>query len=106
MVELELELGHQKLKINFRLWRVSGIFVLFLLLNFPCHSSLLKGMGQLMGQQLSACAGSGIVLSLVEINIVADRKSFRAFSFMDVEGEAEEPGERIDLANLAQGDRS
>lgn len=36
----------------------------------------------------------------------ADRKSFRAFSFMDVEGEEEEPGERIDLANLAQGDRT
>jgi hypothetical protein len=35
----------------------------------------------------------------------ADRKSFRAFSFMDVEGEEEEPGERIDLANLVQGDR-
>jgi len=36
----------------------------------------------------------------------ADRKSFRAFSFMDVEGEEDEPGERIDLANLAQGDRT
>jgi hypothetical protein len=36
----------------------------------------------------------------------ADRKSFRAFSFMDVEGEEDEPGERIDLAHLAQGDRS
>lgn len=36
----------------------------------------------------------------------ADRKSFRAFSFMDVEGEEDQPGERIDLANLAQGDRS
>jgi hypothetical protein len=36
----------------------------------------------------------------------ADRKAFRAFSFMDVEGEEDEPGERIDLAHLAQGDRS
>jgi hypothetical protein len=35
----------------------------------------------------------------------ADRKAFRAFSFVDVEGEDEEPGERIDLATLAQGDR-
>jgi hypothetical protein len=35
----------------------------------------------------------------------ADRKAFRAFSFVDVEGEEEEPGERIDLATLAQGDR-
>jgi hypothetical protein len=36
----------------------------------------------------------------------ADRKSFRAFAFMDVEGEEEEPGERVDLVNLAQGERS
>ena len=36
----------------------------------------------------------------------ADRKSFRAFAFMDVEGEEDEPGERIDLAHLAQGDRT
>ena len=36
----------------------------------------------------------------------ADRNSFRAFSFMDVEGEEDEPGERIDLADLAQGDRT
>lgn len=35
----------------------------------------------------------------------ADRKAFRAFSFMDVEGEDEDPGERVDLASLAQGDR-
>jgi hypothetical protein len=35
----------------------------------------------------------------------ADRKSFRAFAFMDVEGEDEEPGERVDLMNLAQGER-
>lgn len=35
----------------------------------------------------------------------ADRKSFRAFAFMDVEGEDEEPGERVDLVNLAQGER-
>jgi hypothetical protein len=35
----------------------------------------------------------------------ADRKSFRAFAFVDVEGEDEEPGERVDLMNLAQGDR-
>jgi hypothetical protein len=36
----------------------------------------------------------------------ADRKAFRAFSFMDVEGEEEQPGERVDLMNLAQGDRT
>jgi hypothetical protein len=35
----------------------------------------------------------------------ADRKSFRAFAFMDVEGEEEEGGERVDLVDLAQGDR-
>jgi hypothetical protein len=35
----------------------------------------------------------------------ADRKSFRAFAFMDVEGEEGEPGERVDLVNLAQGER-
>lgn len=35
----------------------------------------------------------------------ADRKSFRAFAFMDVEGEDEQPGERVDLVNLAQGER-
>lgn len=35
----------------------------------------------------------------------ADRKSFRAFAFMEVEGEEEEPGERVDLVNLAQGER-
>ncbi len=36
----------------------------------------------------------------------ADRKAFRAFSFLDVEGEDEEPAERVDLASLAQGDRT
>ena len=36
----------------------------------------------------------------------ADRKAFRAFSFMDVEGEDEAPGERVDLLDLAQGDRT
>lgn len=37
----------------------------------------------------------------------ADRKGFRAFSFADVEGEEEEKenGERIDLVQLAQGER-
>jgi len=35
----------------------------------------------------------------------ADRKTFRAFAFMDVEGEDDEPGERVDLVNLAQGER-
>ncbi len=35
----------------------------------------------------------------------ADRKSFRAFAFMDVEGE-EEPGDGVDLVNLAQGERT
>ncbi|MGE3987058.1 DUF6505 family protein [Pseudorhodoplanes sp.] len=35
----------------------------------------------------------------------ADSKAFRAFSFMDVEGEDEGPGDRVDLVNLAQGDR-
>jgi len=35
----------------------------------------------------------------------ADSKSFRAFSFMDVEGEDEEPGEQVDLVTLAQGER-
>lgn len=37
----------------------------------------------------------------------ADRTAFRAFSFMDVEGEDEEPvdGERVDLVTLAQGER-
>lgn len=35
----------------------------------------------------------------------ADRKSFRAFAFMDVEGEDDEPGERVDLMNLARGER-
>jgi hypothetical protein len=36
----------------------------------------------------------------------ADRKSFRAFAFMDVEGEDEEPGDRVDLVNLARGERT
>jgi hypothetical protein len=36
----------------------------------------------------------------------ADRQSFRAFTFMDVEGEDEEPGEAVDLITLAQGERS
>jgi hypothetical protein len=35
----------------------------------------------------------------------ADRKAFRAFSFHDIEGEDEEPGERVDLMTLAQGER-
>jgi hypothetical protein len=35
----------------------------------------------------------------------ADRKAFRAFTFMEVEGEQEEPGERVDLVNLAHGER-
>jgi hypothetical protein len=35
----------------------------------------------------------------------ADRKSFRAFAFMDVEGEEDESGERVDLVDLAQGER-
>jgi hypothetical protein len=32
-------------------------------------------------------------------------KPLRAFSFLDVEGEEEEPAERIDLVNLGQGER-
>jgi hypothetical protein len=36
----------------------------------------------------------------------ADRTSFRAFTFMDVEGEDEEPGEQVDLVTLAQGERT
>jgi hypothetical protein len=32
-------------------------------------------------------------------------KPLRAFSFLDVEGEDEEPAERIDLVNLGQGER-
>jgi hypothetical protein len=35
----------------------------------------------------------------------AGRKSFRAFAFMDVEGEDEDTGERVDLVHLAQGER-
>jgi hypothetical protein len=35
----------------------------------------------------------------------ADRNSFRAFTFADVEGEEEEGGERVDLVDLAQGER-
>lgn len=35
----------------------------------------------------------------------ADRKAFRAFTFMEVEGEDEEPGGPVDLLTLAQGDR-
>lgn len=33
-------------------------------------------------------------------------KPLRAFSFLDVEGEDEEPTERIDLVNLGQGERT
>jgi hypothetical protein len=32
-------------------------------------------------------------------------KPLRAFSFLEVEGEEEEPGERVDLVTLAQGER-
>jgi hypothetical protein len=32
-------------------------------------------------------------------------KPFRAFSFLDVEGEDETPGEEVDLVNLAHGER-
>jgi hypothetical protein len=32
-------------------------------------------------------------------------KPLRAFSFLEVEGEDEEPGERVDLVTLAQGER-
>jgi hypothetical protein len=35
----------------------------------------------------------------------AGRNSFRAFAFMDVEGEEEEPGEPVDLVDLAHGER-
>ena len=35
----------------------------------------------------------------------AARKTFRAFAFMDVEGEEEEAGERVDLVTLARGER-
>ncbi|MDT3685520.1 MAG: DUF6505 family protein [Pseudorhodoplanes sp.] len=35
----------------------------------------------------------------------AGAKPLRAFSFLDVEGEDDEPAERIDLVNLVQGDR-
>jgi hypothetical protein len=33
-----------------------------------------------------------------------ERKPMRAFSFLEVEGE-EEPGEAVDLVNLARGER-
>jgi hypothetical protein len=36
----------------------------------------------------------------------ADRKAFRAFSFMDVEGEEDEPTERVDLVTIARGERT
>ncbi|MFN3350669.1 DUF6505 family protein [Pseudorhodoplanes sp.] len=35
----------------------------------------------------------------------AGSKSFRAFSFMDVEGDDEAPAEQVDLVTLAQGER-
>lgn len=35
----------------------------------------------------------------------AGPKPLRAFSFLDVEGEDDEPAERVDLVNLAHGDR-
>jgi hypothetical protein len=34
-----------------------------------------------------------------------ERKPMRAFSFVEVEGEAEDTGETVDLAKLAQGDK-
>lgn len=35
----------------------------------------------------------------------ADRKSFRAFEFLEVDGDDAEPGERVDLMTLAQEER-
>lgn len=49
----------------------------------------------------SAEAG-GIREAFRTLKARADRKTFRAFSFMDVEDEDEAPSERVDLVTLAQ----